>query len=102
MQEIDDVGFDKLRLGQRRSNAQNRLVREEHGAFRHGVDVSTLHRSRAWQSAQAKVVALFRSRGDAILINGPTVMLKAGCSPGDRKWLYTRWQPMPRSMMLYP
>jgi hypothetical protein len=40
MQEIDDVGFDKLRLGQRRSNAQNRLVREEHGAFRHGVDVS--------------------------------------------------------------
>src|SRR6516165_3920296 len=40
MQQIDYAGLEELRLGQGRSNAQNRFVREEHGAFRHGVDIT--------------------------------------------------------------
>ncbi len=30
--------LDELRLAQRRADAQDRLVGEEHGAFRQGVD----------------------------------------------------------------
>ena len=37
MQDVDQPGLDQLRLRQRRGDAQDRLVGEEHAAFRHGV-----------------------------------------------------------------
>ncbi len=41
--QVDDVeqaALGELRLRQRRGDAQDRLVGEEHGALRHGVDVA--------------------------------------------------------------
>ncbi len=40
MQDVDEARLDQLGLGQRRRHAQDRLAREEHGAFRHGVDIA--------------------------------------------------------------
>ena len=40
MQDVDQSRFDKLRLRQRRGDAQDRLVGEERGAFGDGVDVA--------------------------------------------------------------
>ena len=40
VQGVDQARFDELRLRQRRSHAQDRLAREEHGAFGHGVNVA--------------------------------------------------------------
>lgn len=39
MQDVDQPRLDKLRLGHRRGNAQDRLVGEEDPAFGHGVDI---------------------------------------------------------------
>ena len=40
MQNVDQPRFDELRLRQRRGDAQDRLVGEEHRAFGHGVHVA--------------------------------------------------------------
>ena len=40
LQEIDHACLDELRLRQRSRHAQDRLVRKEHGSFRHRVNVA--------------------------------------------------------------
>ena len=40
MHDIDQPGLDQLRLRHRRSDAHDRLIGEEHAAFRHGVDIA--------------------------------------------------------------
>ena len=39
MEQIDEPGFDKLRLRQRGGHANNRLVGKEQGTFGHGIDI---------------------------------------------------------------
>jgi hypothetical protein len=40
MQQIDEAGFDKLRLWQGCGHPDDRLVGKKHGAFRHRVDIA--------------------------------------------------------------
>ncbi|MGA7993708.1 MAG: hypothetical protein WCA28_02230 [Bradyrhizobium sp.] len=46
VEDVDKAGFDQLRLRQRRDHPNDRLVGEEDGAFRHGIDVAAEAQTR--------------------------------------------------------
>ena len=71
VKDVDEPGFDQLRLRKRRGHPNDRFVREEDGAFRHGIDVAG--------KSQAREVVEERVR-EAIALPKPIDLFLENCS----------------------